>query len=131
MYISINLTTLDFAHCTTLTWEPRNETFTIHRPVTDDPEINQGYECAPHTLFTFVNEQGEEVEETLQVHAFFDKSVLEVFVNERSVISTRIYHPGGRCFRMKLFAESIERCPKEEPAVLLRANVWDRLGEKE
>lgn len=123
------LTTLGFTHCTTLAWDPRNEAFTIHRPLAQDPEINHGYECAPHTLFTFVNEQGEEIEETLQVHAFFDKNVLEVFVNERSVISTRIYHPGDRCFGIRFFAESIDKCPEEQPAVILRANAWDRLGE--
>lgn len=75
-----------------------------------------------------MNEQGEEIEESLQIHAFLDNSVLEVFVNERSVISTRIYHPRGRCFGMRFFAESIETYPKEVPAVLLSLDVWDGLG---
>ncbi|CAI7664243.1 unnamed protein product [Penicillium pancosmium] len=121
----------DFTHRTTLAWTPLNESFTIHRPASQDPEINHGYECAPHTLFTFINEQGEDIEETLKVHAFFDKSVLEVFVNERTVISTRIYHPGDRCFGMRFFAEPLDKvdCPKEQPALLLRANAWDGLGE--
>ena len=93
----------------------------------DNPKINHGHESAPHTLFTFVNEQGEEIEETLRVHAFFDKSVLEVFVNERTVISTRIYHPSDRCFGVRFFAEAANERVDDE-TTLLHAEVWDGLG---
>ncbi|KAJ5675925.1 Glycoside hydrolase family 32 [Penicillium macrosclerotiorum] len=118
---------IDFSHCTTLAWDPCNETFTVHRPPVEDKEINHGYESAPHTLFTLVNEQGEEVEETLHVHAFFDKSVLEVFVNGRTVITTRIYSPSDQCFGIRFIAEANENSLAEQPARLVRANVWDGL----
>ena len=118
-------TPLDFKYCTTLAWHPGSETFTIHRPSLENPDINHGHESAPHTLFTSVNEQGDETEETLKVRAFFDRSVLEVFVNERTVITTRIYHPSDRCFRVRFFAESVEGQSDQAPTTLLQADVWD------
>lgn len=76
-----------------------------------------------------MNERGEEIEETLRVRAFFDSSVLEVFVNDRTVISTRIYHPAGQCFGPLFFAESDPGAEDEKPAaVLVRATIWDSLG---
>ncbi|CAG7930748.1 unnamed protein product [Penicillium olsonii] len=116
--------TADGQNCTTLSWHPCSETFTTYRPKTENTEVNQGYETAPHTLFTF-SENGEEIEETLKVHAFFDSSVLEVFVNERTVISTRIYHSSDTCFEPIFFAETTN--PTTEPAVLLQADIWDGL----
>ncbi|KAJ5139074.1 uncharacterized protein N7515_003922 [Penicillium bovifimosum] len=116
--------TADGQSCTILAWNPQSETFTIHRPAVDD-EINHGYESAPHTLFTSLNEGGEE-EEMLRVHAFFDSSVLEVFVNERTVISTRIYDT-DRCFGPLFFAEDV-KTDDGPAAVLVRADIWDGLG---
>ncbi|KGO63736.1 Glycoside hydrolase, family 32 [Penicillium italicum] len=120
--------TSDGQNCTILSWDPRSEIFEIHRPLIDNAEVNHGYETAPHTLFTFLNERGEEVEETLRVHAYFDSSVLEVFVNDRTVISTRIYHPGDRCFGPLFFAESDAGDDEQPAAVLVRASIWDGLG---
>jgi beta-fructofuranosidase len=65
--------------------------------------VNHAPEVAPHTLFTFVNTgtkptrveemETEEVEEPLRIQAFYDASVLEIFVNDRTAISTRIFIP--------------------------------------
>jgi beta-fructofuranosidase len=68
--------------------------------------VNHAPEVAPHTLFTFgstvaksrtkVEEIGveeDEEEEPLRIHAFYDTSVLEIFVNDRTAISTRIFLP--------------------------------------
>ncbi|KAJ5578893.1 Glycoside hydrolase family 32 [Penicillium hetheringtonii] len=118
----------NFEHRTILAWDPSSETFTIHRPPVSNPDINHGHESAPHTLFTFINEQGE-VEETLRVHAFFDRSVLEVFVNERTVISTRIYHPSEQCFGVRFFAEAVNG-QSSQSATLLEALCWDGLRAK-
>lgn len=119
---------LDGQSCTTLSWYPDSETFTVHRPKIENAGINHGYETAPHTLFTSLD-RGVETEESLKVHAFFDRSVLEVFVNERTVISTRIYHPSDHCFEPIFFADSIDSIKSDtEPAVLLRADIWDGLG---
>lgn len=54
-------------------------------------------EEAKHTLFSF----GNGTSERLELHIFFDVSVLEVFVNRRTVISTRIYAKSGRCFGVR------------------------------
>jgi beta-fructofuranosidase len=72
------------------------------------------------------------VTEPLQIHAYFDASVLEVFVNSRTVISTRFYTPHAQvCTGLKFFASATES--QLEPstsatAVLLRADVWDGLS---
>lgn len=96
----------------------------IDRPVVKDPKINHGRELAPHTLFSYLD-KGEEIEETLKVHALFDKSVLEVFVNGRTAITTRIYHPSERCFGVRFFARSAS---DGDVTTLLKADVWDGLG---
>lgn len=113
-------------------WDPCTDTFTIHRPQVDILDVNHGYESAPHTLFTLADEQGGETEECLRVHAYFDSGVLEVFVNERTVITTRIYHPENRCFGLRFSAKSNISAKSnmttiEAAAVLLRADVWDNL----
>lgn len=119
---------LDFEHRTTLAWDPCSETFTIHRPPVDNPAINHGYETAPHTLFTSVDDRGREKEETLQIHAFFDRSVLEVFVNDRTVITTRIYHPSEQFFGARFFAETSTAVSQQDQSILLRTEAWDGLG---
>ncbi|GKZ49622.1 hypothetical protein AbraIFM66951_002193 [Aspergillus brasiliensis] len=114
---------------TLLYWEPSSETFRIQRPFPHDSRINHEPETAPHTLFTFETPSGEHKEETLQIHAFWDTSVLEVYVNERTVISTRIYLPPDQASRCELhfFAEG-ETDHDEPPAVVLQADSWDGLG---
>ncbi|OOF91095.1 glycoside hydrolase family 32 protein [Aspergillus carbonarius ITEM 5010] len=114
-------------HRTILSWEPFSEVFTIQRPPPHDSRINHDPESAPHTLFTFETLSGEQREETLRIHAFWDASVLEVFVNERTVISTRIYLLPNqvRCSRLRFFAEGETDSP---PAMLLQADGWDGLG---
>ncbi|KAI2791621.1 hypothetical protein POX_c04487 [Penicillium oxalicum] len=135
----------DFQSTTTLSWSPSTETFTIHRPALQDQTINHGYESAPHTLFTKKNlhshddqvnkPESHEIEEPLQIHLFYDKSVLEVFVNDRTVISTRIYYPpqsqhssSGECFGVKFFAKSTTE-DESLPTTLIKAEVWDGLAE--
>ncbi|KAE8377892.1 glycosyl hydrolase [Aspergillus bertholletiae] len=121
---------LDPHNRTVLAWAPYSETFSIHRPPSYNPGINHNPEIAPHTLFTFADESGIEKEETLRIHAFLDRNVLEVFVNERTVISTRIY---TLCVesasRLRFFAELDSSAPnlQHTPAVLLHADLWDGL----
>jgi beta-fructofuranosidase len=88
-------------------------------------------ECDPHTVVTFRDAQRNEIEETLRIRAIFDKSVLEVFVNERTALSTRIYVDSDRCFGLNFFAEGgvNDACDNMEEIVcmLLEAQVWDGL----
>ncbi|KIW21642.1 hypothetical protein PV08_02222 [Exophiala spinifera] len=88
----------DFATFTSILFSPVEEIVTIDRGrSTTDPGINTSPERAKHTLFSFANGTSE----TLDLHVFFDASVLEVFVNSRTAIATRIYPQGGKCFGVR------------------------------
>ena len=118
----------DTSHNTVLSWIPSTETFVVNRPQKEQESfgINRSPETAPHTLFIFSDpETGKEKEETLRIRAFFDMSVLEVFVNERTVISTRVYSSHDHCTGVRFFAESDGG---DNGAILVHADVWDGLG---
>ena len=87
---------------TTLAFCPSTETLTLYRPDSSsvDPNINTSPEIAPHTLFTFQDpaDPKHEVVEKYDVRLWFDESVIEVFVNGRTVISSRIYPGRKRCW---------------------------------
>lgn len=108
---------------------------------TDTP-VKHAPEVCPHTLFTYKTKSGgndgidEESEEPLHIHAFYDTSVLEVFVNERTVLSTRIYYATAfgdststGCHGMYFFAEESDVENNEFGTTgLLGAMVWDGLA---
>lgn len=52
--------------------------------------VHTSTEQAPFTLFQ-LRQQGQTVLERLRLRVFLDGSVLEVFVNDRLALSTRIY----------------------------------------
>lgn len=98
----------DFSQCTTLSFHPRTENFTISRPefpfANSSQLINSEPERAPHTLFTTLDpHSGEEVQELLQIRAWRDNSALEVFVNGRTAITTRLY-AAEETLGMRIFA---------------------------
>jgi beta-fructofuranosidase len=129
----------DFENATTMTFEPQAEAFTISRPSFPRSDssllINSSPEIAPHTLFTGTNpESGQEWTETLDIRAWRDNSVLEVFVNGRTAISTRLY-AAEETFGMRFFAED----DASDAGVLLRtshagqtelksASLWDGIA---
>ncbi|RPA76422.1 Arabinanase/levansucrase/invertase [Ascobolus immersus RN42] len=105
------------------TYDPIIETFTIDRSSISQPSkehpVNNRDESAPHTLFTFIDIEGTEKEETLDIHIFQDMSVVEVFVNKRTCISTRLYGVIGRCFGAEVIGEDEGVC-----SMLMKMNVW-------
>ena len=120
---------LDGSNSTTLTFSPGDETFSIFRPTLlasgSDELINNRPERAPHTLFTLLDvDSGKEVEETLDIRMWRDNSVLEVFINGRTAISTRIYG-GEDTFGIQFFANDAETSQK---SVLEGATLWDGIG---
>lgn len=134
-FSSLNINLFPDTNHMILSWDPFNERFTIKRPNPDDSGIVHYPELASHTLFTFSDPAtGEEKEETLRIRAYFDMSVLEVFVNERTVISTRVYSSTDHCAGIRFFAggDMVElgACASASTpvAVLLHADVWDGLG---
>ncbi|KAJ9124234.1 hypothetical protein QFC22_001033 [Naganishia vaughanmartiniae] len=85
---------------TDISFDPVNQSITIDRSNTVSPKasavdrtINRRPESAAHTLLTYGG-LGDKHMETLDVVILFDKSILEVFINERTIISTRIYVNG-------------------------------------
>jgi beta-fructofuranosidase len=121
-----------------MTFEPQNETFKISRPSFSRPDssllIQSSPEMAPHTLFTMINQRsGEEYTESLDIRAWRDNSVLEVFVNGRTVISTRLY-AAEETFAIRFFAEDEAlnvkslRASHKGSTELQFANLWDGIA---
>lgn len=122
----------DFSRSTTIFFDPKTETFTLNRPafpVLNSSELtNSEPECAPHTLFRFKDsETGKEEMEELHVRVWRDNSVLEVFVNGRTAISTRIY-AAEQTFGMKFFADNALDGIVDVPSELVEATLWDGIG---
>lgn len=123
---------------TVLYFAQGEEAFVIQRPdiYFEDAEAaaKEGWsaqlqdETAPFTLFTSRDGQqhmGQEKEESLRVHVFYDGSVLEVFVNERVAITTRVYLEDQKCAGLEFFAEG---GGPDGGCVLEEATVWDGLS---
>jgi beta-fructofuranosidase len=133
---AMELTTPDFSQTTTLSFTPTNETFTITRPsfqsstTNSQTLINTKPERAPHTLFTTLNPiTGAEETEALRIRVWRDNSVLEVFVNDRTAISTRLYAAeetvGIRFFADDSSAATDVESASAELSQLLCATLWD------
>jgi beta-fructofuranosidase len=113
----------DPAFATIIYLTPATETLTIERPNSThvDPVINTAPENAPFTLFTFATMNGD-VRENLEIRAWFDESVLEVFANGRCTFATRIYPATKRCWGVRFWAED-----KMQASHLIQARAWDGL----
>lgn len=114
---------------TTLEFVPKSETFKIHRPSfpcsRSERLINTRPEYAAHTLFNVLDPKtGGTNMETLDIRVWRDNSVLEVFVNGRTAISTRLYTLEDGSGELEFFAEDTGAGTTE----LLHAHVWDGLG---
>jgi beta-fructofuranosidase len=111
----------DIHQATSINFTTSTETVTIERPDSSqiDPDILTFPEKAPFTLFNFADGSREH----LQIRAFFDESVLEVFINERCTFATRIYPATKRCWGIEFWAESdgLQR------PLVLEATAWDGL----
>jgi len=106
------------------------EDFAVERPdlVTENHTVKFDTEHAPHTLFNFKDvSTGREMEENLKLHAFYDGSVLEIFVNERTAITTRIYTHDARTVGLGLFSEA-EGDTQDSATVVIKCLVWDGLS---
>jgi beta-fructofuranosidase len=128
---------------TTMYFDTAAETFVIDRSQsTTVPDVDTAREVAPHTLFRFrdQDQDGAVVQESLDVRAFYDVSALEVFVNERTAIATRIYPDQATCFGIEVFLESESESESESRSqsqsdsdvgggglVWRRSNCWEIL----
>lgn len=121
----------DGSRATSLVFDRERELFIIRRPsfsVPDSAElINSKEEQAPHTLFRRRDSTGGKIrEEDLHVRAWRDNSVLEVFVNGRTAISTRLY-AAEETFGIAFHADSTDNltCGRSK---LTSATIWDNIG---
>lgn len=117
---------------TSMSFEPSQETFAIQRPALvglssqeSNGLVNSKPEKAPHTLFVQRDPStGVEEMESLDIRAWRDRSVLEVFVNGRTAISTRLY-AAEETMGLQFFAEDDADSPATK---LLSAEIWDGIG---
>ena len=102
---------------------PRAETIYVERPSSTnvDANIHTFTEVAPFTLFTFASPD-RDVREKLEIRAWMDESVLEIFVNGRTAITTRIYPATKRCWGIRFWAED-----RSQSSSLIEARCWDGL----
>ena len=110
----------NFLGSTTISLLIATETLHIHRPNLSrvHPDISTLPETAPFMLFEYANGTREQ----LEIRAWFDDSVLEVFVNERCVVSTRVYPATKRCWGIRFWAED-----EAGPSKRVEARAWDGL----
>jgi len=126
----------DNTQYTRVYFEPKSETLIVNREnSTIIEEISTKTRSAPHTLFT-IQQGGTEQREALRLHVYFDASVLEVFANDRTALTTRVYPDAasgtGSCLGVRLFAET-ESNSTEQPVMghemfLRSCNLWELDG---
>ncbi|KAH7186679.1 hypothetical protein DER44DRAFT_619941, partial [Fusarium oxysporum] len=83
---------------TDIYFQPNEERIIVDRSRSSSQDgIMRCSERAPHTLFTlgFPPPDDRSRRENLEFHVFYDASILEVFVNERTAVSTRVYPQSG------------------------------------
>jgi beta-fructofuranosidase len=114
----------DASQSTTISFHADTETMRVERPDSRHlhPEISTFPEMAPFTLFTLKDQQGTPTRETLDLRIFFDKSILEVFINGRCTITTRVYPATKRCWGVEFWAED-----ERQQSKVVRADAWDGL----
>ncbi|CAG9951565.1 unnamed protein product [Clonostachys rosea f. rosea IK726] len=115
----------DYRETARIYFEPGNEMLYVDRSAsTSYPGINRLPERAPHTLFTFLDSCNNTEElETLDFHVYYDCSVLEIFVNGRTAITTRVYPTSNTSFGVRPFVESTYA--EGERSELVSFNLWE------
>lgn len=115
---------LDPESATSIYLTIENETLMIDRPDSSqiNPDIHTYSERAPFTLLNITQPDGSVKREQLEVRAFFDESVLEVFANNRCTFATRIYPATKRCWGIRFWADD-----ETGQSSLVAAKAWDGL----
>ena len=79
---------------TTVSFNPQTETITVDRSMSSSRSgIVKTSETAPHTLFRYPDGKIE----PLEFVVYYDTSVVEIFANDRTVLTTRVYPESGAC----------------------------------
>lgn len=79
---------------TTVTFNHKTETITVDRSMSSSRSgIVKTSKTAPHTLFRYPDGNIE----SLEFVVYYDTSVVEIFANDRTVLTTRVYPESGAC----------------------------------
>lgn len=115
---------LEAESATSIYLTTESETLMIDRPDSSqiDPEIHTHTERAPFTLLNISQPDGSIRREYLEIRAFFDESILEVFANNRCTFATRIYPATKRCWGIRFWADD-----DTGQSSLNAAKAWDGL----
>jgi len=99
----------DRTQYTTIVYNALDNLIFVRRDHSSDPALNikTETEVAPHILLSTKSKEGELRVETLDLRIFYDVSVLEVFVNNRVAITTRVYPDSGTCFGIEGFGNNL------------------------
>lgn len=85
----------DHSISTMIVYDPAAATMTVDRSKSVLAEDAKHYdtrpEVAPHTLFRLKGSDGKVTLERLEILVILDHSVVEIFVNGRTAMTTRIY----------------------------------------
>ncbi|KAL2885771.1 Extracellular exo-inulinase inuE [Ceratocystis lukuohia] len=101
---------------TTIFFSAGDEQITIDRKnSTHWPDVRTVDEIAPHTLFQHADKSWE----TLELRVFFDRSSIEVFANNRTALTTRVYPISGAVDAVELLHER-----GDDSSAFLSADIW-------
>ncbi|KAL1886002.1 putative beta-Fructufuranosidase, partial [Ceratocystis pirilliformis] len=101
---------------TTIFFSASNEQITIDRKnSTHWPDVRTVDEIAPHTLFQHADKSWE----TLELRVFFDRSSIELFANNRTALTTRVYPISGAVDAIELLHER-----GDDSSAFLSADTW-------
>ncbi|ORX98300.1 glycosyl hydrolase [Clohesyomyces aquaticus] len=126
----------DIIHSTTeytrIYFNPVSESIVVDRSKSSSQDgIRRCEEHAPHTLFNILNfskerhSTGQTRLETLEFHVLYDCSVLEIFVNERTALTTRVYSASGTSTGILPFVERGNcACFGSERSRILKCDLW-------
>jgi beta-fructofuranosidase len=114
-----------FSVKTTISFNPLMEEILVDRSGSNlSTCINKCDERGPFTLFT-QQQDGQAVQEKLNLRVFCDNDVLEVFANDRFALATMVYTEDAEATGVSLFAEG-----EQSAAVFERVMAWQmsRIG---
>ena len=99
----------DHTQYTTVLYNALDKIVCVQRDHSSDTslDIKTDTEVAPHVLLSTRSKTGDLQTETLDLKIFYDVSVLEIFVNDRVVITTRVYPDSGTCFGVEAFGNDL------------------------
>jgi beta-fructofuranosidase len=120
------------AEYTRIYFEPSSETIVVDRSQSShQPGIRRCQERAPHTLFVFGASDKDSsltkvrTVEPLKFHVLYDCSVLQIFANERTAITTRVYPASGTSIAVLPFVDNDSTLPRNaENLSAWNLNLW-------